>query len=115
MKRIALVLSGVLFIAYFAALTLVSQPDADVPYVRTDILEKNPTPFGRGWISIQGLIDGDLIYSHYDDTGNPKNIVQLDFTSGHWTNLVSGKAEPKLIAQDARYTVFSPHRYFRLS
>ena len=77
MKKIALVLSGILFaacladayvsrIARFAtASTLASQLDADVPYIRTDTLAKNPPPFGRGWISIQRPIDGDLVYSHY--------------------------------------------------
>jgi len=110
MKRIALVLSGVLFIACLAALTLVSQPDADVPYVRTDILEKNPPPTGKGFINIQPpMIDDDLVYLHY--SVNTKNIVRLDFTNGHWTNLVSsGERDPILIAHDARYIVFRASR-----
>lgn len=81
-----------------------------MPFVRTDILSTRPAPIGKGFPTTLPPIDGDLVYSHYDDNGNTRSIVQFDFTNGHWTNLVSGKREPALIAQDARYIVLHmPH------
>ncbi len=78
------------------------------PLVETNILLD--APIGKGYPEIKCLIDGDLVYSHYDDSGNAKNIVQFDFTTGNWTNLVEGKREPELITQNSKYIVFhTPH------
>lgn len=96
-------------------LTTVSMPasaqeSGDAPYRQTDILANHPAPIGKGFPTILRPIDGDLVYSHYDDNGNTRSIVQFDFTNGHWANLVSGMADPTLIAQDRRYVVFhTPH------
>jgi uncharacterized protein YecT (DUF1311 family) len=94
-----------------AQLAPASPPVAgDAPFARTDILANHPAPIGKGFPTILRPIDGDLVYSHYDDNGNTRSIVQFDFTNGHWTNLVSGKIDPALIAQNARYIVFhTPH------
>ena len=86
------------------------QQPGDTPFVRTDILANHPAPIGNGFATILPSIDDDLVYSHDDDNGNTKSIVQFDFTNGHWANLVSGKPDPVLIAQDARYIIFhTPH------
>ena len=70
----------------------------------------NPAPIGKGFPEIARPIDGDLVYSHYDDNGNTRSIVQLDFTTGRWSNLVHERTNPKLIAQNSQYTVFhTPH------
>jgi len=67
-------------------------------------------PVGHGYPEDIRQIDGDLVYSHYDNTGNGKNIVNFDFTSGRWFNWVEGKRDPKLVAQNSRYIVFhTPH------
>lgn len=86
------------------------QVSGTAPYVPIDVLAIHPAPVGKGYPTVLPPIDGDLVYSHYDDNGNTRSIVQFDFTNGHWTNLVSGKTDPALIAQDARYIVFhTPH------
>lgn len=78
----------------------------DAPFVRVNTLANHPAPIGKGFPELLRPINGDLVYSHYDDNGNTRSIVQFDFANGHWTNLVSGKTDPALIAQDARYIVF---------
>lgn len=88
----------------------VREVSGNAPYVPIDVTAIHPAPIGKGYPTILRPIDGDLVYSHYDDNGNTRSIVQFDFTNGHWTNLVSGKTDPTLIAQDARYIVFhTPH------
>lgn len=80
------------------------------PFIKTNILVKNPAPVGQGYPLIGHSINGDLVYSHYDNNGNTKSIAQLDFTTGRWFNLVEGKRDPILIAQDSKYIVFHiPH------
>ncbi|WP_333878029.1 lysozyme inhibitor LprI family protein [Methylobacter sp.] len=67
-------------------------------------------PVGHGYPEDISQINGDLVYSHYDNSGNRKDIVNFDFTSGRWFNWVEGKRDPKLVAQDSRYIVFhTPH------
>ncbi|MFP4593218.1 lysozyme inhibitor LprI family protein [uncultured Ralstonia sp.] len=95
--------------AYAARIShLVSAPAlhaGEAPFVQANTLANHPAPIGKGFPELIRPIDGDLVYSHYDDNGNTRSIVQFDFTNGHWTNLVSGKTDPALIAQDARYIV----------
>lgn len=80
------------------------------PLIKTEVLLNNPVPVGKGYPTIVHSIDGDLVYSHYDNNGNTKSIVKLDFTTGRWLNLVEGKRDPILIAQDSKYIVFhTPH------
>jgi hypothetical protein len=79
------------------------------PLTKIDTLE-SLAPVGRGYPEDIRQISGDLVYSHYDNSGNEKNIVDYDFTSGHWFNWVEGKRDPKLVAQDSRYIVsHTPH------
>lgn len=67
-------------------------------------------PVGLGYPEDIRQIGGNLVYSHYDNSGNTKNIVDFDFTSGHWFDWIEGKIDPKLVAQDSRYIVFhTPH------
>lgn len=67
-------------------------------------------PVGQGYPQDIRQIDGDLVYSHYDNTGNGRDIVNFDFTSGRWFKWVEGKRDPILIAQDSRYIVYhTPH------
>lgn len=85
----------------------VGHPNPDIPpYSRTKILADNPVPLGKGFPSILRPINGDLVYSHFDNNGNTKSIVQYDFTNGGSANLISEKRDPILVAQDARYIVF---------
>lgn len=80
------------------------------PFIKTDVLLNKNIPIGKGYPTIGRSIDRDLVYSHYDDNGNTKSIVRLDFTTGQWLNLVEGKRDPQLIAQDSRYIIFhTPH------
>lgn len=86
-----------------------SSGNAALPLTKIDNLG-SLAPVGQGYPEDIRQIDGDLVYSHYDNTGNGKNIVNFDFTSGRWFNWVEGKRDPKLIAQDSRYIVFhTPH------
>jgi hypothetical protein len=83
---------------------------SDAPFARADILDTRPAPIGKGFPTIHRPIGGDLIYSHYDDNGNTRSIVQFDFTNGQWNTLVPGKNDPRLISLDSRYIVFhTPH------
>jgi len=85
------------------------QGNAARPLTKIDTLE-SLAPVGHGYPEGIRQIDGDLVYSHYDNTGNGKDIVNFDFTSGRWFNWVEGKRDPKLVAQDSRYIVFhTPH------
>jgi hypothetical protein len=98
-----------LLLLFMAAGSAAAHAD-DAPFVRTGILAAHPAPVGKGFPTILPSIDGDLVYSHYDDNGNTKSIVQFDFTNGRWAKLISGKTDPELIAQDARYIVYhTPH------
>jgi hypothetical protein len=82
----------------------------DARFVRTGVLATAAAPIGRGSPTLLPSIDGDLVYSHYDDNGITRSVVQFDFTSGRWAKLVSGKTDPQLIAQDTRYIVYlTPH------
>src|SRR4051794_36733553 len=84
--------------------------DGREPLIETDVTRKSPAPIGKGFPVIFPSIDGDLVYSHYDDNGNTKSIVQFDFTTGHWANLIQGKKDPLLVAQNSKYIVFhTPH------
>ena len=80
------------------------------PLVKTDTLEKLTAPVGKGFPEDIRQINGNLVYSHYDDNGNTRSIVDFDFTTGRWSNLVQEKKDPKLIAQNSKYIVFhTPH------
>jgi len=83
--------------------------NAATPLTKITTLE-SLVPVGQGYPEDIRQIDGDLVYSHYDKSGNEKDIVNFDFTSGRCFNWVEGKRDPKLIAQDSRYIVFhTPH------
>jgi len=86
-----------------------SSSNAALPLTKIDNLG-SLAPVGHGYPEGIRQIDGDLVYAHYDNTGNGKNIVNFDFTSGRWFNWVEGKRDPILIAQDSKYIVFhTPH------
>lgn len=94
--------------ALFGGMAIASafpQDIGDAAFARLNVLATHPAPIGRGHPSILPPIDGDLVYSHYDENGNTQSIVQFDFANGRWSNLVSGKRDPTLIAQDSRYIV----------
>ena len=83
--------------------------NAAIPLTKIATLE-SLAPVGHGYPQDIRQIDGDLVYSHYDNAGNGRDIVNFDFTNGHWFKWVEGKSDPKLIAQDSRYIVFhTPH------
>lgn len=97
--------------AYLSRVNTIKSASGNTALPLTKIASLNPlAPVGHGYPEDIRQIDGDLVYSHYDDSGNGKNIVNFDFTSGRWFNWVEGKRDPKLIAQDSRYIVFhTPH------
>ncbi len=97
--------------AYLSRIKSIKQASGNAALPLTKITSLNsPAPVGQGYPEDIRQIDGDLVYSHYDNTGNGKDIVNFDFTNGRWFNWVEGKRYPKLIAQDSRYIVFhTPH------
>ncbi|MDP3479184.1 MAG: lysozyme inhibitor LprI family protein, partial [Desulfoprunum sp.] len=97
--------------AYSSRIEAIKPATGNVVHPLTKIVTlESLAPVGHGYPEDIRQIDGDLVYSHYDNSGNWKNIVNFDFTSGRWFNWVEGKKDPKLIAQDSRYIVFhTPH------
>lgn len=75
------------------------------PLLRTDTFARFQAPFGKGYPAVIGQIEGNLVYEHYDDTGNTKNIVELDFTTGQTRILIPSRRDPRLVAYDAKYFV----------
>jgi uncharacterized protein len=97
--------------AYLSRIKSIKQATGNAALPLTKITSLNfPAPVGHGYPEGIRQIDGDLVYSHYDNTGNGKDIVNFDFTNGRWFNWVEGKRDPELVAQDSRYIVFhTPH------
>ncbi len=81
--------------AYLSRVNAIKQVSGNTALPLTKIASLNSlAPVGHGYPEDIRQIDGDLVYSHYDNTGNGKNIVNFDFTSGRWFNWVEGKRDP---------------------
>jgi hypothetical protein len=53
------------------------------------------------------LQNGKVLFRHYDSTGNSQNLVEIDVASGSYRNLLERLSEPSLVADSARYLVYS--------
>lgn len=93
--------------AYSSRIEAIKPASGNTVHPLTKIVSiESMAPVGNGYPEDIRQIDGDLVYSHYDNSGNEKNIVNFDFTRGLWFNWVEGKKDPKLIAHDSRYIIF---------
>ena len=77
------------------------------PLSKIEIAEKTFAPIGKGYPTIIRQLDGILLYQHYDDTGNTKDIVELDFVTGKSRVLIPGRRDPGLIAVSPQYFVLT--------
>lgn len=87
------------------ALKQSTSPSHAEPLTKVEILGKTSVPIGKGYPEIISQLNGNLLYRHYDDTGNTKDIVELNFLTGDSRALVQGRRDPRLIAINSRYIV----------
>ncbi|HSI47618.1 MAG TPA: hypothetical protein VLA61_05085 [Ideonella sp.] len=76
------------------------------PLTKID-LAKDKVPIGKGYPSPVRTYEGNLLYRHFDDTGNTYDIVEFDPVLRRSTVLVKGRNNPGIIAMNPEYMVLN--------